>query len=70
MTLSDQDEKFIELLAERIVFKVNKIVIKRHIESCPIGKKITKIWNILIGIAIGFGICGFGGGFTVAKLFF
>ena len=52
-------------LIREIAFEVGEIIIKQHVQACPVAKKISKYIWLTIGISIG---AGFGGGITIAKV--
>ena len=39
-----------------IVYEVAPDIIKRHVESCPFGRKLTAIVYIAIGLGLGLGV--------------
>ncbi len=59
--LSDAEKAYIR----EIAFEVGEVILRRHVESCPVAKKITKYIWLAVGISIG---AGFGGGLTIAKV--
>lgn len=49
-----------------IVHEVFEVVIERHVQACPWGKKMMRGLWFALGIGVGSGLLGFG----TAKLFF
>ena len=55
-------------LIREIAFEVSDIILERHIASCPIAKRVSRVYWLAIGVALGAGITGLGSGLTIAKL--
>jgi hypothetical protein len=68
MALSEQDKDWVKLVAKELAFEVNKEVMATHVTDCPVGKKVTGMRNIMLGIGIGLGLTiGGGSGWELIK---
>jgi hypothetical protein len=64
LKLTDEEKAYLR----EIAFEVADTVIRRHVDSCPYGKKLERLVALALGIGIGTGVIGAVAGKAIVAL--